>query len=1362
MTFFNIFISNKTMSGRLYLFLLGLLLSISSNAQLQFVHYTTENGLPNNSSEAILRDSYGFLWVGTYNGLSKYDGTKFQNYPVCDSSNGIKGSTVFKLFEDSKTQLWIGTNNALIFYDRKHDSFSKKIDNVCISNIIELSNGRLLITSLSGLIEFDTHTNAVVRKIDMSKGLPSNTLTQSVIDSKGTVWVGTQSDGLFSFNLRSGKIVRFKRTKNESNTLLSNRIKSLVFDSNGKLWIGTCDAGICVLDTLSKHFSYYTNSETLNGNAGSNLVLYLFLDSKKDLWVCQNGYLLRFNKKTNTFSSFKAERFNDRFIQSNSLCFISEDKDGNYWFGSYGSGIYCLNKQQNSFRVFSSIPEKENCLKSNTINSFAEYGDAIIVGLDNAGLQYFYPKTYTFKNFESSTLNSTHILDLKKDNDELWCSTWGEGVYNIQLKTKSITHYIHNEDNVQSLSTNNIRTSSVIDGSLWIGTWGDGLNKLDANRKTIYLHDQIVKGITIFNKPSWISRIIKDSKNRIWITTLYGVYVSDKGVYSVYHNDSQNSNSLHDDNVYSVYEDSNHQIWLATNRGLDKFIEKTKSFEHFGKEKNLPSNPMAMLEDGNHTLWISSSDGLYSFNEKTNIVRKYDYRNGIIKGEFSANAALKAFDGTLYFGGKNGFIMFKPESFKPSFITPNIVLRKYYIDNVMKQTLENSDSLVLAYSISIVTIDVVDLKDIVSNLASFSYMFENRNKSWKSIDDTKKIVFSNNQPGTYILHIRATYDNKKYSEKVLFIVVIPPWWMTTWFKLLCVAIILFLFYSFYKIRLQVIQNKNEQLSKLVDEKTASLVEANKILRLQNTDIAEKELLLQIRNDELQKTNTTKDKLFSIISHDLKTHFTGIMDNSHNLNKSRLLKNENERLTFINSIYSSSKKIQSLIDLFLQWSRSQTKTISFKSEDIDVETIIRENISLSYGAASTKQIDIQFNFEHQYNAFVDSEMFTIVLRNLIGNAIKYTPKKGNILIQTSNTADFTVIQVKDDGVGMSQEQITNVYTKSVLDSTPGTDNELGTGLGLIICRDFLNSNKAKIEISSQIGEGCSVTIFLPKGNAIRTMNDAIPEENTLDESSLFEDNENELESKLQLLIVEDNLEILQYIVDIFEPYYVIVTANNGEDGFIKALELIPDLIITDINMPVKNGIEMCLDIQSEAILCHIPVIILSALDNFETQAKGLKAGAFDFVVKPFDRSLLFLKVQSILESRNKYKEYLKKQFIQNPSTAFRLTPDDSFLMTMHSILEKNYAKADFSVEKFSTEMRYSRSQFYRKLNAIIGTNPLEYLKVFRLNKAKEMLETGKWTVSNVAYDVGFNDPHYFSICFKAQFGNPPNHFVKQKQ
>lgn len=1326
-----------------------LFLSLSANAQMQLMHFDTEKGLPNNLSEIILRDSYGFLWVGTYGGLSKYDGSKFQNYPISDSTNGLSGSTIFSLFEDSKKRLWIGTNKELKWYDRKNDCFISIVSEICVWDIDEGDDGTLWISTFSGILKVDPSTKREVKRFDVKTGIPSNSIAQCIIDTKGILWVATQNEGLFTLNPKTNTIYRIGHNKKEQNTPSSKRIKTIAFYNNN-LWIGTIDAGLYVLDTTKKDFKHILSS-------GNKRMSTIFVDSKKTLWLCQDAILQRFDQKTNTFIPYPAEKYNDRYFKANNIAFITEDSDGNFWFGTFGTGVYCLNKQQNNFKVFYSIPEKVNCLKSNVVNAFVEYNKKIIIASEG-GLQYYNPQLNTFTELENKTFTNKGVWNISKYKDDLWCSMWGDGLYRLNVKTNQLTHFLHEDDNSQSLSLNNIRNTALIDNKVWIATWGEGIQAIDESNKTIYSHEFLTKNSKLFTRPGWVSEILKDSKQRIWVATMYGVYLNETGSFKMFLTQTNNPHSLSDNIAYSIFEDSKHQIWVLTSRGLDKYIEKTGTFEHFGKEKNLPQNPMAMLEDSKQNLWISSLNGLYSFNESTGNVRKYDYRNGLLKGEFMPNSALKASDGTLYFGGNHGFISFKPEEFKPTFDVPKIVCRNLSLDNVIQNTIESSDSVFIHYSEAVVSIDVVDLKDIVSNFASFEYSFDN--KIWKTIDETKKITFSNKNPGRYFLHIRASYDNKKYSQKRLALFIIPPWWMTWWFRILCLSIVLFLLYTFYKIRLQLIQSQNELLTKLVKEKTSDLVDANEELHLQNTAIAEKEMLLQIRHDELQKTNVTKDKLFSIISQDLKTHFAGIMENAMSLHRSKMLKNEKEKQIYIDSIYNSSKKVNAQLDLFLHWSKSQTKTLQCNPVEIDIESLIRENVSLFYSKAMTKQLDLQCTFEHKFDAFADTEMITIVLRNLIDNAIKFTSKQGQINIKTSNTADYTVIQVIDNGIGMSQEEINTIYTKSINESKPGTDQEQGTGLGLVICRDFLNLNKAKIELSSKIGEGTIVSIFLPKGNILQKnsqSDDVIIDVST---EEILQRVDDDSESKLRLLIVEDNDEIMQYIVGIFEPYYIIETAVNGEEGFAKALKSIPDLVITDINMPVKTGLEMCLQLQSDPILHHVPVIILTAYNNLDMQAKGLQAGAFDYVVKPFDSTILFLKVQTVLESRTKFKDYLKKQFIQQPSSVLNETPDDKFMLMLHNVLEKYYADAEFSVEKFSVEMGYSRSQFFRKLKAIIDTTPLEYLKVFRLNKAKEMLETGKWSVSNVAYDVGFNDPHYFSICFKSHFGFPPNHFTKK--
>jgi len=1343
---------------RFVVLILILFVSLPVNAQMQLTRYDTEKGMPSNMSEAILRDSHGFLWIGTYNGLSKYDGAKFQNYPITDSSNGVYGSTVFKVFENSKQQLWIGTHKGLSNYDKINDKFNLVIKNICVLDIDESKDGMLWVSTFSGIIVIDPLKAIIIKKYDSPKTLPSNIITQCVIDSSGLLWFSTQTDGLFTLNPQTNKIQRIVRNAKLTNTLSSNRIKSIVFDKNGMLWIGTSDAGISVFNPLKQQFILFKKSNE-NQRAASNRISNIYVDSKNDVWYCCDGKVNRYNRALNSFIEFSPEKYNDRFFQYNNICFITEDNDGNFWFGSYGSGIYCLNKQQNIFNIITSIPDKPYYLKNNVVYAFVEHGDKIIVGSEG-GLQYYNPKANTFSDFENKILANRSVWSVSKFNNELWCSSWEDGLYRLDLKSNKLIHYFHNDNDPSSLLINNIRSTAMIDNRLWIATWGEGLETFDKTYSKIILHEEITNKSSIFKNPSWVCSIFEDSKNRVWISTMFGLYLKQDKSYKGYFNDTKNKSSLSDDIVFSVFEDSKHQIWVVANNGINKYKEKTDDFECFSKEKDFPANPTAILEDKNQNLWISAIDGLYSFNESTSEVRKYDHRNGLLKAEFNYNAALKSSDGTLYFGCKSGFIRFNPEQFKPIFNLPKIVCRYLSLDNIVQKSIESSDSLYLNYSEAVVSIDVVDIKDIVSNLATFKYSFDGE-KNWKTIDETRRISFSNKEPGIYLLHIKATYDNKKYSKKTLTIIVIPPWWMTWWFRITCLILILLFLYAFFKIRIRIIQNQNDHLTSLVKEKTQNLVDANEELLQQNTAIAEKEMLLQIRNDELQKSSITKDKLFSIISKDLKKHFSGIMENAKNLNISKSLKTEKEKQVTIESIYNSSKKVNAQIDLFLNWSNSQTKNILCNAQNVAIETLVRETILLNSNNAFNKQIDMQFVFEHRNNAFVDEEMITIALRNIVSNALKYTHNNGTILIQTSNSIDYTIIQVKDTGVGMNQNQINDIYTNTVNESTIGTNNETGTGLGLVICRDFLNLNKAKIEIVSQPNIGTTVSMFLPKGNSIKEISGKVIIDKKLDEDNNIPIYYDELESKLRLLIVEDNEEILEYIVGIFEPYYIVEIAKNGEEGFTKAIESIPDLIITDINMPVKNGIEMCLQIQAEPILNHIPIIILSAFSTIDMQEKGLQAGAFDFVVKPFDRTILFLKVQSLLESRAKFKEYLKRQFIQQPKSVFKETPDDKFMMKMQEILETHFADSGFSVEKFSSEMGYSRSQFFRKLKAIIDTTPLEYLNVFRLKKAKEMIEHGSWTVSEVAYDVGFNDPHYFSICFKNHFGFPPNHFLKNK-
>ena len=508
--------------------LLCLLLSFVSfvlHAQIQFKHFDTESGLPNNSSSAILRDSYGFLWVGTYDGLSKYDGTNFQNYLIIDSTNGAIVVPVFKLLEDSKRRIWIGTNRGLSYYDRKRDNFVSVLRNVCVSDIDEsVEEGILWISTFSGLLKINFENGSVLKTYNDSNKLPSNITSECQIDSKGILWVAMQNDGLFSFNPKTEKIQRYIHDPKNSYSIPSNRIKTIAFDKNGKLWIGTYNAGLCVYDTAQKQFRKCDTKIIDKKNTTSDFIESILVDSKNDVWFCHNGCLSQYIRKTDKFAVYPAENYYDRFLNSYNLSFITEDYYGTFWFGTFGSGIYCWNKKMNNFNFFNHVPENYDGLKSDGINCFYELNGKVIIGT-NGGLQNYDPKTNKFSEFNNPTLNSVGVNSLTRIDDDLWCTTWGQGIFRLNLKTNKLSHFTHENNNPNSISTNILKIVTKIEDKFWIATWGDGIEAYDCDCKSVISHETLTNNSKDFTKPSWVSKILLDSKHRIWITTMYGVYM---------------------------------------------------------------------------------------------------------------------------------------------------------------------------------------------------------------------------------------------------------------------------------------------------------------------------------------------------------------------------------------------------------------------------------------------------------------------------------------------------------------------------------------------------------------------------------------------------------------------------------------------------------------------------------------------------------------------------------------------------------------------------------------------------------------------------------------------------------------------
>jgi signal transduction histidine kinase/ligand-binding sensor domain-containing protein/AraC-like DNA-binding protein len=1329
-------------------YLLCLILSLTgfmANAQIQFKHFDTKDGLPNNSSQAILRDSYGFLWVGTTDGLCKYDGTRFQNYSVIDSSNGTIVVPIYKLFEDSKKQLWIGTNRGLSCYDRKHDSFILVLKNVCVTDIDESRDGILWVSTFSGIFKVQQRNRKILKSYNLSNKIPSNIISQSEIDSKGILWVGTQSDGLFTLNPKTEIIKRFTHDSKNVNSISSNRIKTFSFDKNGKLWIGTNDAGLCVLDTSNKQFRLYNINKMEVQKTASNIIESILIDSKNDVWFSHNGCLTKYNRKTDDFVKYPAEKYNDRFLNSYNLCFITEDYNGNFWFGTFGTGIYCWNKQNNNFKIFNCIPEKNDGLKNNGVNSFVEYNGKIIIGTYE-GLQYFNPKTNTFSNFENKTLNSESVISIAKYNNELWCTTWGQGLFRLQLQTNTLTHFIHENDNPNSISTNAIRTTAKIDTLIWIATWGDGIEAFDKNYKMVISHDYLTDKSKVFSKPNWVSKIIKDSKNRIWITTMSGVYVKDGKTFRAFHYDSKNPHSISEDIVNSVFEDSKHQIWLITGRGLVKYIEKTDDFERFGKQKNLPTSPRAILEDSNQTLWISSTDAIYSFNEKTGIVRKYNSRNELIKDEFNSNSALKTSDGTMYFGGKSGFISFKPELVKSSFEVPKIVFRHLYVDNVIQNSLDVTDSVSLQYSNSVITIYIADLQDIISNFALFEYSFDGK-KTWKTIDESRKITFSNKQPGSYVLNIKASYNNGKYSEKSLVIIVIPPWWKTWWFKIGLVLLLMIIITTIIWNRFRLIKQKNLELEGKVLERTEELITANDRLN-------ENQIVIEMKNLELNEILHAKDELIKIVSHDFKNPLSGIIGMA-GLLKNETTGNKSEKIKlFAESILTSATTLVTQMTSVLDWAQSLTNEHESNPIEINLEVLLDDAISLVGENAIQKNISITKQTEFSLNAFIDPRMISTVFRNLLSNAIKFTHTGGSIHIMIQEFENGIDIVFIDTGVGIKQDILKTIFNPNVtIKSSFGTANEKGTGIGLKMCKTFIDKNSGHIRVMSEEGKGSTFTITLPKGQNLATIKSQT--NITLLQTSLFQPNTNE---KITVLVIDDSIEIREIVHSVFEGNYTVLKAEDGNEGLYIAQNMLPDIIISDINLPGKNGIEICKILKSNDITCHIPILLITSQQGNDIEVESFESGANDFIEKPFNPYSLKQKVLALLEYRGHIREEIRKSIESNQLVNLPLDYENKIIRKVIDLINNNLSDPEIDTETVVKNVGVSRAQLWRIFKKTTGKSLGDYIREIRMKKAAEMLKTGKYRVSEVAMEVGFYDAKYFTKSFLKEFGMSPSQYI----
>lgn len=1336
---------------------------VSSQNNLKFKHFSSKEGLSQSSVITIFQDKKGYIWFGTRDGLNKFDGNKFTVYRSnYRDSTSLSHSWVTAIFEDQQGNLWIGTKDGLNKYDRGKDNFkqfyySKK--NNSISN-----------NQIWGIAPLDSSSIAI-----------------------------STSNGLNILDITTNKFTFLLYSKNNKNTLSDNRTRGLLKTSDGNLWILTI-ASIDKYNPKNKHFSHYNYPVETIKESHINSAPILFQSKNSAIWLGYEGGLAKLNKNATSFDKFKIN--GTPSIQSSTRT-IYEDKNSNLWVGTY-SGLFILNPNKNEIKKFVHNENDPKSLSQNSIYKIFEdsKGD-IWIGTWAGGINYFDRSYDRFKQLSAGSknnlLNYKVVSSIVEDaNENLWIGTEGGGLNVYNRKTGLFDYYTKNNINPKSLSSNNIK--SMIkdrDGNFWIGTHDGGLNFLNPKIKPfVFQHfDKYnLNGINI--KEYRILSLLEDVNRNIWIGTLTNgliFYDRAKKTFTKLQKEtksiscivqSSNPNQLliggslgfekveintkktssisikseHNDNhltktVNCIYEDTNKQYWIGTEgQGLYSYNIKSKKTINYGIKEGLPNEIIyGILPDSMGNLWISTNNGLSKLNLKTNQFENFDESDGLQGNEFNYGSYLKTSKGELLFGGQNGLNYFFPKMIKPNTFFPPLDIYAINVNN--KHFLQITDSIKeikLKYNQNDFNFDFVALSYSQPNKNNYAVKLEGFDKEWNNIGNKKNATYTNIDEGTYVFKVKSSNSNGVWNpnETSVKIIVLPVPWFTWWAYLIYLAAISIIFYFARKMILIRIQEKNE----LKNEK--------------------------IEKDKLEEINKLKLQFFTNISHEFRTPLTLISGPVEQLLK--LKTNDKFVKRNLDTIQRNTKVLLQLINELLDFRKSEDGKFKLNASKDNIIPFIKE-IKLSFEElAIQKKINYIFSTTNEeIEVWFDKIKINKIIFNLLSNAFKFSSDNNNLYLNVStvkeNENSLPKEYVKIDIINfvkvIPEEHIKFIFERFYqLDQK---DSELGTGIGLSLTKNLVELHKGKIEVNSSAENGTCFSVFLPLGKDHLNDEECVDEyDETINNITFqkglenlnevdFEGNDDTLEASefdklLQtILIVEDNNDVRNFMKSVFGNKYNIFEAENGKEGIEMARKYPIDLIISDVMMPVMNGFELCRHIKTDLITSHIPVILVTAKTSDIHRDEGYKMGANAYIIKPFDPEILEIRVKNLLAIRNQLISKFKKDIILEPKELTITSADELFLEKAIKIVEENITDTEFNVIYFAEQMNMSRSVLFRKMKVLTGHSINEFVRTIKIKRAGQLLISTQMNISDVAYEVGFNDLKYFRKCFKITFDETPS-------
>jgi signal transduction histidine kinase/ligand-binding sensor domain-containing protein/DNA-binding response OmpR family regulator len=1334
---------------------------------LVFKNINVDNGLPQNTVLSVLQDRKGYIWAGTFDGLSKFNGLEFKVYKnETNNSKSISSNKINKLFEDADGKLWVGTIDGLNLFDPDAENFTRfKLSNLntnrVVLSITQDKHGVLWVGTDKGLfcvsppqngtksytvskseicgdnkityVYIDTDQNLwmgsgqrleiyniakstllpLPASIKANKNLANSVIRDIVQDHSKNFWVATETHGLFYYNVKDGTCFNYT----QDNGLLSNTVRAVLEKENNEIWVGT-KKGLNIIDTRTNHIGKFINDPINANSLSQNSIRCFFKDNENNIWLgTYNGGLNSVYSQYDNFYYLGLKKGSSTGLSYVIVNALAQTHNGDFWMGTDDGGLNHVDSVLQHNHIYYQYNGANRELLGNSIKGIAETADSNKLWIaTGSGLCIFDRRNGTFATTDvipkPSTTGFIQDYVLLSDSNGLWIGTNFNGLYYLENKGK-LHHYPTSQNNIIALFKD--------ENDLWIGTKDYGLNRL--NVKT--------------------------------------------GVVSLYKAALNNPYSLTSNAILAVYKGSHKRVWIGTDGGgLNYFDTETNRFFNITETLGISNNTVhGILEDGQGRLWISTNKGLscisfnrfrVPFNETDLTIANYTIEDGLQSNQFTTGAAIKARNGNLLFAGINGITAFNPAKIKLNKVKPPIVFTDFLIFNKtlsfdtqgspLKKPIDETHEITLSHNQTVFSIKFAALNYINPKKNQFAFKLDGFSDSdWHFVGNQQMATYTNLDPGTYFFKVKAANNDGIWNEtpRVLKIIILPPWWKTYWAYAGYAIIIIFLLYlfNFYSKKTERLKNelKYESISHIKDQ-----------------ELAQKQL-----------------SFFVNISHEIKTPLTMIMAPLERMIEMNISNNKVQNQLML--MHRNGERLIRLINQLLDKKKLESGQMHLQASETNIVSFIQEILLAFDGLAKLKNIDLKLKTKQpDIKIWFDNDKLEKVLYNLLSNAIKFTQNYGNIIVSITNLdvdGDIS-ITVEDNGCGIPAENIKKIFTQFY-----HYDNSLkieGTGLGLAFSKELVELHHGELTVESrpETPDRNGFTRFSIKlsiGNKhlketeissnYKDSEDIQGYNQTKNLSAAFdlkkaEILENRKADAISMLIVEDNQDVLEFIKTGFEADFEVFTATNGLEGLSLAKKICPDIIISDVMMPGINGIELCGLLKSDILTSHIPVILLTARTQIKYKMEGLETGADDYITKPFNFSILEIRAWNLIENRQKLKERYQKEINLDPQNIAISNLDEAFLKKVLNYIELHIADPELSVELLSQEVAMSKSLFYKKIKSLTNLSGVEFIRSVRIKRAAQILAQGQSTVNEVAYMVGFSDVNYFRKCFKEQFNHTP--------